>query len=174
MLTFISRVELSANAASIGATNIPNTFQDLLIVMSLRSNRSDYADYFSGPVFNSNTSGYTHKIIGHFGSSGSQFQYSTRSGLIAGNTVTAGLFDSSQVRVFNYASSTQNKGFQTDIIVDNNADTAGLTFGGGQWANTAPITSVSFSPVFGTQLLAGSSLTLYGITSGSDGTTTVS
>ena len=169
-MTLIEHIEVgSGGAASISFTSIPQTFTDLVIVASLRDARAIVAG------------GYTVELNGTSASSSSRFlegngssAVSGTAGLFFGNSngtsSTADTFSSASIYISNYTSST-GKSVSVDSVNENNATSSFQALLANLWNNTAAITSVTFTGVTFQQY---SSATLYGITAGSDGTTTVS
>ena len=87
------------------------------------------------------------------------------------STYTANTFGNSVIYIANYAGSTY-KSFSKDSITENNATAADQGVGAGLWSNTAAITSLSLTVT--SNMVAGSTFSLYGITKGSDGIVTTS
>jgi hypothetical protein len=86
-------------------------------------------------------------------------------------SATASTFGNTDIYIPNYTGST-NKSISIDGVEENNATAAIAGISAALWSNTAAITSIAIvSPV---NLAQYSSATLYGITAGNDGITTVS
>jgi hypothetical protein len=170
-MKLISTQTLGTAAASIEFTSIPQDGTDLMAVMSLREAGGSEADGIQ-IRFNSNATGYTFRRL--FGS-GSSVTSDTGASLLwmNGNTSTSNTFGNASVYIPNYAGST-NKSFSNDGVMENNATLAYQGLVAGLWANTDAITSVSFANSSGRNLVAGSTISLYKITKGSDGIVTTS
>ncbi len=167
-LTLIQKITVgAAGAASITFSNIPQTYTDLKIVTSVRSNRAGAINSFMRLYPNGNNTGITYKAL--FGSGGggsvSSFTESTASqyvGEINATGSTANTFSSTEIYIPNYTSGAQ-KSYSVDFVVENEAPLAYMGLISELWANTNAITSI--------QLLDGlanfvqhSTFYLYGVT----------
>ena len=171
----------SGGVSSITFDEIPTdgTYTDLMIVHSLRTNRSvEVADEVQ-LRFNNDTGNnysvrrlYSYVVGGHVASDATTTNY-----LIRGHTTAAGAtantFGSETIYIPNYASSVA-KSVSRDAVSENNGTEAWLTLAAGLWTGTAAINQIVLSPQVGSQFVQYGSATLYGILAGSDGTTTVS
>ena len=174
-MALIQHIELGSAASSISFSSIAGTFTDLMILTSTRnSNSSTFEDLRI--TFNGSGSGYSARTLAGNGSStssysesGSSIQFSITSP--AANS-TSNTFENTAIYIPNYAGSA-NKSVSIDHVWEQNATSAGQKITAALWSNTAAITSVTLTAGVG-NLVAGSSATLYGITKGSDGQTTVS
>jgi hypothetical protein len=172
----IQHQELASAQASITFSSIPQTFTDLVLVTSLRSNRGSPSTEDSVKIeFNTITSGYSGRFLRGEGSGTNSSSFSDAFILLnqnAGGT-TANTFSSASLYIPNYTSSS-NKSLSVDIVQENNSSDSRLLIVSALWSNTAAITSLTLTPNVGTALVQFSSATLYGITKGSDGIVTVS
>jgi hypothetical protein len=168
---------LSSAAASIEFTSIPQDGTDLVIFVSLRSTGSTDGDV--SLRFNGSTSGYSYRGLFGTGSStgsssgfyGSDEGYAT---LWSPGSTTSNTFGNGLIYIPNYTGS-QNKSYSGDAVYENNATTAFQLIIAGLWSNTAAITSVTFTGAGDTGTFAtGSTISLYKVTKGSDGSTVVS
>lgn len=165
----IQHIELGSAAASIDFQNIAQTFTDLYLTVSARNTSSSGLYTIS---FNGSTSGFsTRGLFGGGSSAGSFTSPGDYGGEVVFSSQTANTFSSNSIYIPNYTSSA-NKSFSVDGVQENNATGSNQVISAGLWSNTAAITRVTLN-ITGT-FAAGSSATLYGITKGSDGTTTVS
>lgn len=171
----IQHIELGSAQSSItfmNAGNIPDTYTDLMVQMSLRSAQADIAlEVFV--AFNGSTSGFSARQLFGSGSSVGSSTPARQIGLLNGATSTSSVFANATLYIPNYRSSVA-KSYSADSVTENNATTAYQNIVAGLWTGTDPITSITISNTGGNNFVAGSSATLYGITKGSDGTTTVS
>lgn len=163
----------SGGAASITFSAIPDTFTDLLLVCSLRAT-TDVSNWTMS--FNGSTSNFTMRQLFGNGSSASSNSLANSGGaygVVNPSTATASTFANASLYIPNYAGST-NKSFSVDGVSENNATTAYQTIAAGLWSQTAAITSISFTPSGGGNYVEHSSISLFGITAGSDGIVAVS
>ena len=179
-MTVIEHIEVGATPVAsisfISVGDIPSDYTDLLIVCSLRGNAaSAYNDSFI--QINGDTStAYSARALNGDGSSATSSSTSGnansgRIGFSVGNTATASTFGSMQIYIPNYRSSVA-KSISTEAATENNGG-AYMNINAVLYTGTSPITSLSINGLF-TSFVQYSSATLYGITAGSDGTTTVS
>jgi hypothetical protein len=160
----------SGDQSSIEFTSIAADWTDLYLVLSARSSRSGTGDNgYMG--FNGSTSDFSNRSFLGYGSTVESASVARLFGVVNGNTSTASTFTSIGIYIPNYASSV-TKSFSTEAIAENNATLGYVMFGGNLWNNTAAISSIELSLVFGSYL-EHSTASLYGILAGSDGTTTV-
>jgi hypothetical protein len=173
-MKLIESKTLGTAAASIEFTSIPQTFTDLVVVTSLRSDRAGNNADTSFLRFNGTTTGYsTTRLFGNGSTVTSDtFTFASVAGVINAATSTANTFDNSQYYIPNYTSAV-NKTISMDNVQENNATAAFLGITANLWSNTAAITSITVIAQNG-NLLAGSTISLYGITKGSDGIVTTS
>jgi hypothetical protein len=174
-MQLIQTQTLGSSAASIVFSSIPQNFTDLMLVCSVRGN-SGTGEYIVGS-FNSNTTGYVARVLSGSGSgSGATSTFTTGAAsriftYAVGNDATANTFCNSQVYIPNYAGSV-NKCYSSEGVMENNATLSIQEILSGLWSNTAAITSITLVPFSGgAAWLAGSTISLYGITKGSGGAT---
>lgn len=156
----------SGGASTVDFTSIPQTYTDLMLVMSMRTDRSSVSDY-AAVSFNSSTSSFSLLTATGSGTAVSAASYTSSPdsrivGQVVGNTSTASIFSSGYLYIPNYASS-NNKSYSWDATRENNTAGAELSFGAGLWSNTAAITSIAITSWGGATFLQYSSASLYGI-----------
>jgi hypothetical protein len=172
-MKLIESKTLGSDTASLSFTSIPDTFDDLVILFSFRSNRATFLDIVQA-TFNGDTSGRSYRTLEGTGSAVSSFTASAiMAGAATGASATSNTFSNCQFYIPNYKSSNA-KSASTDAVSENNATSAIQYITASLWTGTAAITSIELTPATGTLLIAGSSATLYGITKGSDGIVTTS
>ena len=166
-MTVIEHIEVgSGGAASITFSSIPADYDDLYLVCSLRSDTNP--ETFLYP--NGSTSNLSGRFLRGSGSGADSAAllrwYSNYS------SQTANTFANMTAYFPNYAGSTA-KSYSADSVNENNATLAYQTINAGLWNDTTPISSLTIDLSSG-NFVQYSSATLYGITAGSDGSTTVS
>jgi hypothetical protein len=151
----------AGGAANIEFTSIPQTYTDLKIVYSLRSNdtNANGGNFFYFQFNNTGFTGLSAKILGGNGSTtnsgtGSLYAFMNPSDF------TASTFSNGEFYMPNYTSA-NNKSYSIDSANENNA-TSNINLGAGLWSNTAAVTSVKFAPYSGS-FVQYSSATLYGV-----------
>ena len=150
----------AGGASAITFSSIPQTYTDLCIKISGRSNT---AGLYGELIFNGSTTSYTTRRLE---GDGSTVYSSTRTDdlveMLAASTYTASTFSSLEIYIPNYTSS-NNKSFTIDFVTENNATSAIMALWAGLWSNTAAITSISLDPQTTAQFVQYSTATLYGI-----------
>jgi len=154
----------SGGAADIEFTSIPQTYTDLLLVISGRKTTSGVTDL--GLRINSLTTGYNFRSIGSNGSTVTNgnftnFSYYYQEDALQGSDSTASTFSSSQVYIPNYTSS-NNKVFSGDAVTENNATTAYTRMSAADISTSSAISSILIKPGTG-NWAQYSTATLYGI-----------
>ena len=151
----------SGGAANIEFTSIPQTYTDLKIVYSLRSNdtNANGGNFFYFQFNNTGFTGLSARILGGNGSAtnsgtGSLYAFMNPSDF------TASVFSNGEFYMPNYTSA-NNKSYSIDSANENNA-TSNINLGAGLWSNTAAVTSVKFAPYSGS-FVQYSTATLYGV-----------
>jgi hypothetical protein len=173
--TLIERIEVgSGGAASIEFTSIPDTYTDLFLVFTGRSSRvSPTTDDVVVQLNSDATNQQTRWLWGSGSSTLSATDTQPLIGEYPTSTYTANTFGSYQVYIPNYTSSNP-KSFSAEGVGENNATAAYQLIAAGLYNDTDAITSILIKTGSASNLEQYSSASLYGVTSGSDGTTTVS
>jgi hypothetical protein len=174
-MKLIETKTLSSAAATVEFTSVPQTFTDLVLLMSTRgtggvSTQLSVTLSFNGTGATGSSNRY---LIGN----GSSVLGGTLSHEIVwsnpASSTTANTFSNSSVYIFNYASA-RAKSVSADAVLENNETTAGLGLTAMLWNNTAAITSIQLASSGGIIFAIGTTFSLYGITAGSDGITAAS
>ena len=169
-MQIIQHTELGSAQSSIVFDNIPQTFTDLLLVISVRASANTIG---VTPKFNNSTANFSARFLEGTGSGVSSY---TASNLIAytnRSAATSSTFGSSSIYIPNYTSSVA-KSISTDSITENNATQAYQLLGAILWNSTSALTKIEFYPDDLSNFVQYSSATLYGILKGSSGGVTVS
>ena len=175
-MKLIQTITLASTAGGVIFSSIPQTFTDLLIVVSARSLRTGNNFEYLGLFINNTFSGYSTRALEGSGSSARSFtEASYRNiGLIPTASATANTFGNAQIYIPNYTSSV-NKTASGDSVTENNATEAYQTLNAFTQTITGAVTRVDFDTASsGAGFAIGSTFSLYGITKGSDGITTAS
>lgn len=167
-----ARTVLGANATSVTISSIPATYQHLLLILELSSDSASSSD---GALlrFNADTTSgnyYTQYSLGFSTVMAPGEEPGSVSGIRLTNCVkgsTGGGAGNGQCIVFikNYASTTMRRTVTYNTYLHSTA-TASMQsgVGGGDWTNTAAaISSITFAPQTGTNIITGSAYTLYGL-----------
>jgi len=166
-LVFVDQQVLGSTAASVTFSNIPQTYEDLVIVVdggSVLNNSATTA--VLGIQFNGDTgNNYTYTMLGTYGagtgfSNNSGAANSMGLGLNA-SAGTAGVpFSFNEIEIANYRSSTRKSGICQFSSIQGNVGICQGT-ASGNWTGTAAITSVTIVDRNGNNFAVGSKFTLY-------------
>jgi hypothetical protein len=153
----------SGGASSIDFNNIPQTYTDLIVKLSVRSNRAGALDDDLNIKLNSATTNLTYRYLrgNGTGASGSNGSSGYTAAMVAA-TATSNTFANVDVYIPNYTSSNY-KTISTDSVTENNGTTAYAHLFANLWSNTAPVTSISFVSGTSNNFVQYSTATLYGI-----------
>ena len=164
--TLISSNTLSASAASVTFSSIPSTYTDLVLKVSVRSDRAAAFDNIDMRLNGDTGANYSSTRISSDASSVSSTRTSAASrwdgAITDGNTSTSNTFSNGEYYLPNYTSSAVKPASFIGAEEENNA-TAYMRINAYLWNNTAAITSIVMTPSSGTNWLSGSSFYLYGI-----------
>lgn len=152
-------------------TNIPQTFQDLFISVSGRSNQTaSQGGYFGGFNFNyGGNSNYSSTTIFGNSSSVASIRQTNQAGLwgdgfIPALSSRAGVFGAMNMHILNYANTTNFKTYlmQCASDTDGSGNTSMTT---GTWRQTSAISTIYLTSSI--SFVPGSTISLYGIRAGS-------
>ena len=168
----LDRIELNATAASVTFDNIPQSgYTDLKIVISGRDDRASQTNgdialrvSFNGTV-NTGSIYSQRRLYGSPGTGAGSDSTSGTSlplGMLTSSTATANTFGNTEFYIPNYRSSS-NKSVSCDGVSENNGTVAFQVFNAGLIATSNPITGIVLFSNLGTNLLANSTFSLYGL-----------
>jgi hypothetical protein len=161
---------IGATAGGIVFNNIPQTFTDLRVVVSTRTNASGAID---GNIVRFNgDSGTNYSKTTLYGTGTNVYSYRTATTYVDyigvdGNTATANTFSNWEVYIPNYASANFKQVIVDGVSENNSAtnDAQRQVLTASLWRSTAAITSLSVGGYAGNPMQY-STFTLYGITKG--------
>ena len=151
----------SGGAASIEFTSIPQTYTDLVLKHSIRTNRDLFIDGVN-VSFNGSTSNFTSRRILGDGSNVASNTPIGQIGLANGDPSTANIFGNTQAYIPNYTGSNY-KSWSLEMVMEDNTTYGRNDLMAGLWSDTSAITSITLTPLIGTIILQYSSASLYGI-----------
>lgn len=164
--TLIASNTLGSSAASVTFSSIPNTYTDLVLRVSARTDEATVTNSGLWIDFNGlNTNIYSSTNLQGNGSAATSYADPATnrfySGLATGAGATSNTFSSTEVYISNYlvSASKPNSMF---TVNETNAAAINMRAVANLWGNTAAITSIRFTPG-GTNFVSGSSFFLYGI-----------
>jgi hypothetical protein len=165
----IQTVTVGAGGAStIDFQNIPQTYTDLVILLSARQSTTSFQGqrlYFN----NTDTNLRSNYVLGTGSGTQAGAPANGYFGSIAGTNVSASVFDNTFIYISNYTSTSLVKTFSAENIAPSNDNLAYLGITNGTWNSTSAITRVTLFPDGGGSYLQYSSATLYGVTSAAVG-----
>ena len=165
----------ASNPLTVTFSSIPDTYDHLYILGSARLSNTGGSTYYPEVVtsFNNVTSGseynysfikaYSTTITGLVSANQASGWYGLRS---CGTATVADIFAPWELWIPNYANTDNYKSGVFTGIVSNNDNTDGRWYhqwGGFQWANTAAISEIDFTPTSSGTFAQYSTFTLYGI-----------
>jgi hypothetical protein len=174
-MKLIETKTLETTAAEIVFTDIPQTYTDLYAVVSCRAT-AVASSVSSGVFINTAASDTTSLRVQGTGSTAARgIDASTRFyfGEYPAASSTSNTFSNAGIYFANYTGS-QQKAIIADNVSENNATEAYQGIFSGICTKTAAITSLTFTGFGAITLAAGSTVSLYGIPSGSDDIVTTS
>jgi len=153
----------SGGAANITFSSIPQTYTDLLVLLSARSEGTDGDSFFtinanSGANYSYRRLSLSDNTVTTNSSSGATGGYWA---FIPPSTYTSNTFGNVSLYIPNYTSS-NNKSFSVDGVSETNSTNTVSRLVAGLWAQTSAITSLEFT-TYGADLEQYSTATLYGI-----------
>ena len=165
----LQRVELNTTTTTVTFSNIPQTgYTDLIVKMSLRANQTGSNDSWDlKTLFNGSSANMSQISVRGDGSGANVNTGITDRFLRLVNISdwTANTFSSVEFCIPNYTSSS-NKSFSIDSVVENNVGASGAQILiNGVWSSTSAISSLAFTPNGNTSasFVAGSSFSVYGV-----------
>lgn len=172
-MTLIQHQELASSQASITFSSIPQTYTDLVLMVSGRFTTGTGGDLKI--EFNGSTTGYSHRqLFGNGTSASSSSGSGGYAGRVSPSNTTANTFGNVQIYIPNFTSGNA-KSWSVDTVDENNAAFASQNIIAGLWTGTAAITSLVISDFGGALSFAQySSATLFGILKGTSNGVTVS
>ena len=169
-MQLIQHIELGSAQANLTLSSIPQTYTDLYVLFSGRVSVTDGGLRLR---VNGSTANLSTRLLYGNGSSATSANDTTYIGTVSDSGTTANTFGNGALYFPNYAGSTL-KSFSGEIVHENNATSAVQWVTAGLYNSTTAITSLELFNAGSGNFVQYSSITLYGITKGSDGVTTVS
>ena len=136
----------SGGASTIDFSNIPSSYTDLCVLLSLRSSDTGFVD--PNIKFNNTNTNKTNYYFRGSGSSYGGGEYPLSIGTIPGANKTVSTFASTIIYIAGYSNTSINKAFTTDTVNEDNATLAYTTLMGGIWASTDAINQITFAQNF--------------------------
>lgn len=152
----------SGGTAYIEFTSIPNTYTDLLVLLSLRTEGGGGGDTVR-VQFNSSAANFIVKeLSGDGANDGSSSRADGYTGFMNADGSTASTFSSIELYIPNYTSSNY-KSYSVDKVSEQNGTTSYQEMVAGLWSQTATIATLKFISAGSFDLTQYSTAYLYGI-----------
>ena len=142
--------------------NIPNTYTDLKILASLRTNRSNINDSLELQLNGSTSNRSSRNISGDGSATASDTTLAVIYAAIDGNTVTSSTFANVEIYIPNYLSSNY-KSVSADGVMEANSTQCYSSLNAWLWSDTSQVTSITLKPILGSNFTQYSTAYLYGI-----------
>lgn len=157
----------SGGATTISFSNVPQNYNDLVIKLSSRTNRSADINADIGITFNSNTSNYSIKDLVGYGTGVVSRTNPTGTASIGdvfatASSATSSTFGNFEIYIPDYTVSA-NKSVSIDTTNENNATSNYSLLAAGFWSNTTAITSITLIPLNSDSFVQYSTAYLYGV-----------
>ena len=156
----------AGGASTITFSSIPSTYTHLQVRLIARGNNANTYDSYLVRANSDTGSNYTfHSLDGNgsVASAGAIAPYGGYRGCeLTGATATSGMFGAGVVDILDYANTNKYKTARMLGGNDRNGS-GGLSLTSGVWMNTAAVTRIDITPVFGSSFVQYSSFALYGI-----------
>ena len=165
--TFVKISTLTAGSggvASFDFTSIPQTFTDLKILLSLRTNRATGVDAIEVNFNNLATNRSYTEVYGSGSAAAVSSGAGFNGGYIPAVAATASIFSNTEIYIANYTSS-NFKSSSADNVGENNATESYQNLAANLWSNTSAINRITVFMSYGTIFNQYSTATLYGIKS---------
>jgi len=160
----IDKTVLTGTQASITWTSIPQTYTDLKIICSIRTNGSGSWQNIYVRFNGSSTDYYNRYLQGNGSSLGTGTAGGGMIGDLIQNSQQASTFAIAETYIPQYTTSSNYQPFSGEGIVDINTSTSFQQINSNNWAQNAAITSITVIPNNGDSWVQYSTFYLYGIT----------
>lgn len=163
---YISKVNVgSGGAANIEFTNIPQTYTDLMLVASLKSNDGSRTRTWTNIQFNNTTANRKwQNLYNQTSTSAGSIDTTMRwTGTGANGGSTSSLFSCSTLYIGSYTRANAKPSVGESATEFNGTITDSMGLDGNLWSDTSAITSIKLLPGDGSAWLQHSNAYLYGI-----------
>lgn len=170
-MKLIQTQTLASASPTISFTGIPQNFTDLCFVVSGRTDQADNIGYSTFYVNSSTTNWTTRHLQGNGAAVASANTTSVPEFFMSGGNTTSNTFGNGTIYIPNYTAAV-NKSMSIDFVNENNATgafSAMQRIVAALWSNSSAITSAQFVANSGSNFVAGTTISLYGIGGAGDG-----
>jgi hypothetical protein len=153
----------AGGVSSITLSSIPQTYNDLCVKISTRTDFAATNDNIK-MSFNGSTSSFAIKLLFGSGTAAGSVSIGNNTGGIVsiGANATSSTFGNAELYIPNYTSSNY-KSYSADSVAESNTASMFMYLNAGLWSNYSAITSINLAVQGGTNFVQYSTATLYGI-----------
>lgn len=180
-MKIIQHIELSSSQGNITFNNIPQTYDDLLLVYSLRTSLTYFAAWYDDTSYRINgdtSNSYYHRFVqtrdGNISSGGGSLINNVLAPESSNSNATANTFGNGKSYIANYRSTGAKAIISEGTSQHQDNAKIILMAASAVYTGSSPVTSISLYSRNGSSFLQYSSATLYGISNGSLSSITVS
>ena len=162
-ITHIQAIELSNNQSSVTFNSIPQSYDDLIVTINAKTSRGNTSDLLSIRL-NGNSSNQESGVIEGTNSGVTHYSLTTlQVATSPGASYATASFSDTQVYISDYTTN-KGKSLSAEGVFGVDGVMGSAAFAGGHWDNAAAVTSIVVQNVNASNLLSGSTFSLYGVT----------
>lgn len=164
----LTQTVLTGTQASVTLSGIPQTYTDLILLMSAKSDRVS-PDTSWVLTFNSAAAGYSYTRMAGIAGATQSARASAASNitpnysLVGTDATTTNIFTNTEIYISNYATSDYKPLSAKNVLEENSTSVNTRQIVSGQFSDTTAITSITIANVGAFNFVSGSSFYLYGI-----------
>lgn len=163
----IATQTLGSSATSVTFSSIPQTYTDLVVRVSTRTDRGANPDQIQINFNGDTATNYSRTTLTGGNTTVTSVRLASATSwdfaITNGNTTTANTFNNAEFYIPNYTSTSSRAGSFFGVQEDNAANTAFIRTNAYLYRGSSAISSIVLTPVSGPNFLTGSSFYLYGI-----------
>lgn len=159
----LATITLQSSSSEIKFTGMPTLYRDLVLFGALRTDRAESSD----PIrlrFNGDSTSGNYTRIAMYGNSGGAGGYSDSPGEViidvgaSAASASAGMFSALKIDLIDYRATDKYK----TLLTSSDLSTVETRRQAARWASLNSIDTVSITPYFGANFVAGSNISIYG------------
>ena len=161
----IASQTLGFDTATVTFSSLPQTFDDLVLVVSARSAASANNWYVLIPTLNGDTTpgNYSSRMLYGFSTTAASATSPVHVGYVTSDAKTANTFGDIEIYIPNYAGSANKSMSSTSVTEGNSATLVIMGAVATLWSSASAVTSISLALDSSANLKSGSSFQIYGI-----------
>lgn len=162
-IEYINSIILTSTATSVTFSNIPQNYQDLVVVISARSTNTNNADAIQGTINSDSSANYSGTRLWGNGSTTGSVRSSNGSAIEWGRLQTTGAsnttFSLANIQILSYS----NTNIFKTVLTNSASNTDVIDSSVQLWRNTASINTLLFNVASANSFVIGSTFTLWGV-----------